>query len=121
MYNVKFGGTSFKPNSDVVIESPYFAKDVEPHIGSDSSLMICTIFHKSLVIMHYGNRKQVKNTRPSHHDKHDDTHATPNNYSRAGKISFIRHSVWLDMSLKRALSVEFVEKIKHVNSSQKCV
>jgi hypothetical protein len=55
--------------------------------------------------MHNDMHKLVKNTLPSHHD---DTHAPPNS-RRAGKQAPKRHPVWLDTSLRRVLSVEFVE------------
>jgi hypothetical protein len=57
--------------------------------------------------MHYVNRKLVKNTLPSHHVKHDDTRV-PHNCRRAEKQATNRHPGWLDISLKRVLSVEFV-------------
>jgi hypothetical protein len=58
--------------------------------------------------MHYVKHKLVKNTFPSHHVKHDDTRVPPN-CRRAGKQALSRHPVWLDLNLKRVLSVEFVE------------
>jgi hypothetical protein len=60
--------------------------------------------------MHCVKHKLVKNTLPSHHVKHDDTRVPPN-CSRAGKQAVGRHPGWLDPSLKRVLSVEFVELI----------
>jgi hypothetical protein len=50
----------------------------------------------------------VKNTLPSHHVKHDDTRV-PLNCRRAEKQAVSRHHGRLDLSLKRVLSVEFVE------------
>jgi hypothetical protein len=58
--------------------------------------------------MHYVKHKLVKNTLPSHHVKHDDTLVSPN-CRRAEKKEVSRHLGWLDLSLKRVLSVEFVE------------
>jgi hypothetical protein len=52
--------------------------------------------------------KLVKNTPPSNHVKHDDTRVPPN-CRRAEKQALSRHPGWLDLSLKRVLSVEFVE------------
>jgi hypothetical protein len=58
--------------------------------------------------MHYVKQKLVKNTLPSHHVKHDDTRVPPN-FRRAEKQAVSRHPGWLDLSLQRVLSVEFVE------------
>jgi hypothetical protein len=58
--------------------------------------------------MHYVKHKLDKNTLPSHHVKHDDTRVPPN-CRRAQKQAASRHPGWLDLSLKRVLSVEFVE------------
>jgi hypothetical protein len=57
---------------------------------------------------YYVEHKLVKNTLPSHHVKHDDTRV-PLNCRRAEKQAISRHPGWLDLSLKRVLSVEFVE------------
>jgi uncharacterized protein (UPF0147 family) len=58
--------------------------------------------------MHYVKHKLVKNTLSSHHVKHDDTRVPPN-CRRAEKEAVSRHPESLHLSLKRALSVEFVE------------
>jgi hypothetical protein len=50
----------------------------------------------------------VKNTLPFHHVRHDDTRVPPN-CGEAGRQTASRHPEWLDLSLKRVLSVEFVE------------
>jgi hypothetical protein len=71
----------------------------------------CTLLHK-IPDMHYVLHKTGfmldKNTLPSHHVKHDDTRVPPN-CRRAEKQAVSRHPRWLDLSLKRVLSVEFVE------------
>jgi hypothetical protein len=59
--------------------------------------------------MHYVKHKQVKNMLPSHHVKHDDTRVPSPNSRRAKKQVVSRHQGWLDLTLKRVLSVEFVE------------
>jgi hypothetical protein len=66
-----------------------------------------TLLYKSLD-MRYVKHELVKNAPPSYHVKHDDTQVPPK-CSRAGKQAVSHHSVWLDLSLKRVLSVEFVE------------
>jgi hypothetical protein len=66
-----------------------------------------TLLHKS-PDMHNVKHKLVTNTLHSHHVKHDDTQV-PRKCRRAGKQAPSRHPVWLDLSLKRVLSVEFVE------------
>jgi hypothetical protein len=58
--------------------------------------------------MHYVKPKLVKNTRPYHIVKHDDTKVPPK-CRRAGKQVVSRNSAWLDFSLKRVLLMEFVE------------
>jgi hypothetical protein len=58
--------------------------------------------------MHYVEHKLVKNSLPCHHVKHDDTEVPPK-CRRAEKQALSRHPVWLDLSLKQVLSVEFVE------------
>jgi hypothetical protein len=58
--------------------------------------------------MHDVKHKLVKNTLPSHHVKHDDIRVA-HNCRRTGKPSVSRHMGGLDLSLKRVLSVEFVE------------
>jgi hypothetical protein len=68
---------------------------------------VYTLLHKR-PDMHYVKHKLVKNTLPSHHVKHDDTRVPPNCRS-AEKQAVSRHPGWLDLSLKRVLSVEFVE------------
>jgi hypothetical protein len=55
--------------------------------GSD----IATTLLRKSPGMHYVKHLLVKNTPPSHHVKHDDS------------------LVWIDLSLKRVLSVELVE------------
>jgi hypothetical protein len=74
-------------------------------------LLICsrstTLLHK-IPDMHYVEHKLVKSTLPSHHVKHDDTRVPPN-CRRADKQALSRHLGWLYLSLKRVLSVEFVE------------
>jgi hypothetical protein len=70
-----------------------------------------TLLHKSLD-MHYVKHKLVKSTLPSHHVKHDDTQVPPN-CRRAEKQAGNRHPGWLDLSLKRVLSVELVELKAH--------
>jgi hypothetical protein len=52
--------------------------------------------------------KLVKTTLPSHHVKHNDTQAPPN-CKRAEKQAVSLHPGWLDLSLKRVLSVEIVD------------
>jgi hypothetical protein len=75
-------------------------------------LTLQLIWHTTLLrespAMHYVKHKLVKNTLPSHHVKHDDTRV-PLNCRRAEKQALSRHSGWLDLSLKRVLSMEFVE------------
>jgi hypothetical protein len=66
-----------------------------------------TLLYKS-PDMHYAMHKLVKNTLPSHHVKRDDTRV-PSSCRRAEKQAVSRHPEWLDLSLKRVLSVEFVE------------
>jgi hypothetical protein len=66
-----------------------------------------TLLHKS-PDMHYVKHKLVKNTLPSHLVKQTDTRVPPN-CRRAEKQAISRHPGWLDLSLKRVLSVEFVE------------
>jgi hypothetical protein len=68
---------------------------------------ITSLLHKR-PDMHYVKHQLVKNTPPSHHVKHDDTRVSPN-CGRAEKQAASRHPGWLDLSLKRVLSVEFVE------------
>jgi hypothetical protein len=58
--------------------------------------------------MHFVKHKLVKNTLPSHHVKHDDTQVPPI-CGKAEKQALSRHPGWLDLSLKRVLSVEVVE------------
>jgi hypothetical protein len=59
--------------------------------------------------MRYAKHKLVENTLPFHHVKHDDTRVPPS-CRRAEKQAVVsRHPGWLDLSLKRELSVEFVE------------
>jgi hypothetical protein len=58
--------------------------------------------------MQYVKHKLVNNTLPSHRVKHDDTRVPPN-YRRAEKQAVSRYPGGLDLSLKRVLSVEFVE------------
>jgi hypothetical protein len=58
--------------------------------------------------MHHVKHKLVKNTLSSHHVKHDDTRV-PLNCRRAEKQGVSRHPGWLDLSLNRVMSVEFVE------------
>jgi hypothetical protein len=58
--------------------------------------------------MHYVYHKLVKNTLPSHYVKHDDTRVPPN-CRGAQKQTVSRHTGWLDLNLKRVLSVECVE------------
>jgi hypothetical protein len=65
-----------------------------------------TLLHK-LPNMHCVKHKLVKNTLPSHHVQHDDTRVPPN-CRRAENQTVIRHPGWLDLSLKRMLSVECV-------------
>jgi hypothetical protein len=65
------------------------------------------LIHKS-PDMHYVKHKLVKNTLPSHHVRHDDTRVPPN-CRRAEKQAVSRHPGWLDLSLKRVLSVKFVK------------
>jgi hypothetical protein len=65
------------------------------------------LLHKS-PDMHYVKHMLVKNTLPSHHLKHDDTRVPPS-CRRAEKQAIGRHPGWLDLSLKRVLSVEFIE------------
>jgi hypothetical protein len=60
-------------------------------------------FHKS-PDMHYIKPKLFKNTLPSNHVKHDDTRVPPN-CRIGGKQAVSRHPVWLDLSVKRVLSV----------------
>jgi hypothetical protein len=66
-----------------------------------------TLLHKR-PDMRYVKHKRVKNTLPSHHVKHDDTRVPPN-CRKAEKQAVSRHPGWLDLSLKRVLSVECVE------------
>jgi hypothetical protein len=58
--------------------------------------------------MHYVANSLVENTLPSHHVKHEDTQV-PSKCRRAEKQAVSRYPVWLDLSLKRVFSVEFVE------------
>jgi hypothetical protein len=73
----------------------------------DERNVVCTLLHKN-PDMHNVKYKLVKSTLPSHYVKHDDPKVPPKN-RRAGKQAANRHPVWLDLSLKRVLSVEFVE------------
>jgi hypothetical protein len=66
-----------------------------------------TLLHKSPE-MHYVEHKLVKNTLPFHHIKHGDTRVSPN-CRIPEKQAVTRHPGWLDLTLKRVLSVEFVE------------
>jgi hypothetical protein len=74
--------------------------------GIDEARFYCTFIHKS-PDMHYDKHQLVNNTLPSHHVKHDDARVPPNR-RRAEKQAVSRHTGWLDLSLKRVLSVEFV-------------
>jgi hypothetical protein len=65
------------------------------------------MLHK-ITDIHNVKYKLVNNTPPSHHVKHDDTQVPPK-CRRAEKQAASRHPVWLDLSLKRLLSVEFVD------------
>jgi hypothetical protein len=58
--------------------------------------------------IHNVKHKLVKNTLSSHHVRHDDIQVPPK-CRRAEKQAASRHPVWFDLSLKRVLSVEFVE------------
>jgi hypothetical protein len=66
-----------------------------------------TLLHIS-TDMHDVKHRLFKNTPPSHHVKHDDTRVPPN-CRRAEKQGVSRHPGCFDLSLKRVLSVEFVE------------
>jgi hypothetical protein len=69
--------------------------------------IVCTLLHKSPDV-HYVEQKLVKNTLPSHLVKHDGNEIPPR-CRRAEKQAVSRHPIWLDLSLKRVLSVELVE------------
>jgi hypothetical protein len=85
------------------------AGDVRPGEALRTAELWChsTLLHKS-PDMHDVKYKLVKNTLPSHQVKHDDTRVPPS-CRRAKKQAIGCHSGWLDLSLKRVLSVEFVE------------
>jgi hypothetical protein len=70
-------------------------------------LKLTTLLHKSPNMDYVKHNKLVKNTLPSHHVKHDDA-IIPSNCRRAEKQAVSRHPGWLELSLKRVLSVEFV-------------
>jgi hypothetical protein len=53
--------------------------------------------------------KLVKNTLRTHHVKHNDETRVPPKRGRAGKQAVGRHPLWSNLSLKRILSVEYVE------------
>jgi hypothetical protein len=73
----------------------------------DERNVVYTLLHKNPDRRNV-KHKLVKSTLPSHHVKHDDPQVPPK-YKRAGKEAANRHPVWLDVSLKRVLSVEFVK------------
>jgi hypothetical protein len=64
----------------------------------------CAVSGRRLYVTH----KLVKNTVPCHNVKHNDT-LVPPKCRKSGKQAVSNHSVWLDLSLKRVLSVEFIE------------
>jgi hypothetical protein len=74
---------------------------VTVHIISRTSLPLTCIYTlRKSPDMHHVKHKLIKNTRPSHHAKHDDTQVPPK-CSRAGKQVISRHSQWLDLLMWR--------------------
>jgi hypothetical protein len=92
-------------DENAILEKCYILPNSNMPPGLRASMEV-TLLHKSSD-MYFVKHKLVKNSLPTHHAKHDETEVPPK-CRRAGKQAVSRHLVWLNLSLKRVLPVEFV-------------